>query len=141
MSTCIHRIGGQGQHSQKAKGILCSLTRQRALFLLFGAIVESINLQVEYRNLQSNSRFPDRKSTRLNSSHVAISYAVFCLKKKNTLSLAINLRMHVALLSLMQKKITLPSIAAINLTLGVGSDTTGMINERIDEVLSCGDTT
>src|SRR5690625_5307762 len=29
-------------------------------------------------------RFPtrDRKSTRLNSSHVAISYAVFCLKKK-----------------------------------------------------------
>src|SRR5439155_1946601 len=27
----------------------------------------------------------DRKSTRLNSSHVAISYAVFCLKKKKTL--------------------------------------------------------
>src|SRR5690625_5500418 len=26
--------------------------------------------------------FTDRKSTRLNSSHVAISYAVFCLKKK-----------------------------------------------------------
>src|SRR5258707_4382147 len=27
---------------------------------------------------------PDRKSTRLNSSHANISYAVFCLKKKNT---------------------------------------------------------
>src|SRR5690242_9099633 len=26
----------------------------------------------------------DRKSTRLNSSHMSISYAVFCLKKKNT---------------------------------------------------------
>src|SRR5256885_9626475 len=26
---------------------------------------------------------PDRKSTRLNSSHLVISYAVFCLKKKN----------------------------------------------------------
>src|SRR5690606_40480965 len=26
---------------------------------------------------------PDRKSTRLNSSHVKISYAVFCLKKKS----------------------------------------------------------
>src|SRR5262245_47869622 len=26
--------------------------------------------------------FPDRKSTRLNSSHLGISYAVFCLKKK-----------------------------------------------------------
>src|SRR5437870_10473847 len=29
----------------------------------------------------------DRKSTRLNSSHVAISYAVFCLKKKTTKTL------------------------------------------------------
>src|SRR5436305_10937690 len=29
----------------------------------------------------------DRKSTRLNSSHVRISYAVFCLKKKNTKSI------------------------------------------------------
>src|SRR5438105_6016893 len=28
-------------------------------------------------------RHPDRKSTRLNSSHEWISYAVFCLKKKN----------------------------------------------------------
>src|SRR5699024_11433378 len=28
---------------------------------------------------------PDRKSTRLNSSHVSISYAVFCLKKKKKL--------------------------------------------------------
>src|SRR5438309_7222592 len=28
---------------------------------------------------------PDRKSTRLNSSHSSISYAVFCLKKKNTI--------------------------------------------------------
>src|SRR5256885_7153202 len=27
----------------------------------------------------------DRKSTRLNSSHLVISYAVFCLKKKNTM--------------------------------------------------------
>src|SRR5690625_5416521 len=30
-----------------------------------------------------NANVVDRKSTRLNSSHVAISYAVFCLKKKN----------------------------------------------------------
>src|SRR5690625_6771494 len=32
----------------------------------------------------------DRKSTRLNSSHVAISYAVFCLQKKNNKSHTIN---------------------------------------------------
>src|SRR2546430_781189 len=31
-----------------------------------------------------NIHIPDRKSTRLNSSHSQISYAVFCLKKKNT---------------------------------------------------------
>src|SRR3712207_8379519 len=32
-------------------------------------------------------RLQDRKSTRLNSSHANISYAVFCLKKKQTSSL------------------------------------------------------
>src|SRR5437667_9202895 len=31
----------------------------------------------------SFARGGDRKSTRLNSSHITISYAVFCLKKKN----------------------------------------------------------
>src|SRR6266702_6785997 len=34
----------------------------------------------------------DRKSTRLNSSHVAISYAVFCLKKKTTTPVHLSLR-------------------------------------------------
>src|SRR5436190_15624574 len=33
--------------------------------------------------LLPNTRYLDRKSTRLNSSHTVISYAVFCLKKKN----------------------------------------------------------
>src|SRR5690349_22192213 len=33
----------------------------------------------------------DRKSTRLNSSHVEISYAVFCLKKKKCLMLSIHI--------------------------------------------------
>src|SRR5690625_5465681 len=42
------------------------------------------------RYVQTSGQLPlvdgaDRKSTRLNSSHVAISYAVFCLKKKKTL--------------------------------------------------------
>src|SRR5439155_22658752 len=32
----------------------------------------------------AGGRHQDRKSTRLNSSHVAISYAVFCLKKKTS---------------------------------------------------------
>src|SRR5690625_6708010 len=38
---------------------------------------EQESQQIEYTTNE------DRKSTRLNSSHVAISYAVFCLKKKN----------------------------------------------------------
>src|SRR5438067_3830916 len=36
----------------------------------------------EKSDAQGGPRRQDRKSTRLNSSHVSISYAVFCLKKK-----------------------------------------------------------
>src|SRR5437868_10252250 len=38
------------------------------------------------------SAHEDRKSTRLNSSHVSISYAVFCLKKKTTVRQALRTR-------------------------------------------------
>src|SRR2546430_9099290 len=38
------------------------------------------------RVLRHRRRQTDRKSTRLNSSHSQISYAVFCLKKKKSLS-------------------------------------------------------
>src|SRR5256885_8669957 len=34
------------------------------------------------RRLRGSGQVADRKSTRLNSSHLVISYAVFCLKKK-----------------------------------------------------------
>src|SRR5438067_13556971 len=37
-----------------------------------------------FRDLFAELKAADRKSTRLNSSHVSISYAVFCLKKKRT---------------------------------------------------------
>src|SRR3712207_7872081 len=44
-------------------------------------------VKVEVRNQDPNHpATKDRKSTRLNSSHANISYAVFCLKKKNTTS-------------------------------------------------------
>src|SRR2546429_5751942 len=65
---------------------------------------QSLNLQELYKKLTSRrmsllsgrcrvcgrllrakyDELPDRKSTRLNSSHGYISYAVFCLKKKKT---------------------------------------------------------
>src|SRR2546430_12558039 len=40
------------------------------------------NLPPEFVGAQLESVLADRKSTRLNSSHSQISYAVFCLKKK-----------------------------------------------------------
>src|SRR5256885_12954743 len=42
-------------------------------------------LSVLKPTLQQAYGWRDRKSTRLNSSHLVISYAVFCLKKKKTL--------------------------------------------------------
>src|SRR5438552_14235352 len=42
---------------------------------------DSIYVDVEHSSLSLETT--DRKSTRLNSSHQIISYAVFCLKKKN----------------------------------------------------------
>src|SRR2546430_11528647 len=57
-------------------------------------INETIGLAPCKRRLQSpkvRCAFPveDRKSTRLNSSHSQISYAVFCLKKKNMITLSV----------------------------------------------------
>src|SRR2546430_12029711 len=43
----------------------------------------TVHVDVDLREEGGEQR-QDRKSTRLNSSHSQISYAVFCLKKKNT---------------------------------------------------------
>src|SRR5437588_8542566 len=50
----------------------------RPLVMPLGKIEESLPVRRD-RGLEGL----DRKSTRLNSSHTVISYAVFCLKKKN----------------------------------------------------------
>src|SRR3712207_7410405 len=47
------------------------------------AVVSGLHLCVDVAPVVAPSTV-DRKSTRLNSSHANISYAVFCLKKKNT---------------------------------------------------------
>src|SRR3712207_8821323 len=72
---CVGDVGGlDGAEEASA---LAGLDRQ-----LHGASLE-LGLEVlgllDRRELASG----DRKSTRLNSSHANISYAVFCLKKKN----------------------------------------------------------
>src|SRR5947207_8559900 len=43
-----------------------------------------VSRETRARVLEAIRRLGDRKSTRLNSSHTVISYAVFCLKKKTT---------------------------------------------------------
>src|SRR5690625_3013567 len=61
--------------------------------LQFGLDIKKHAVQGELRPLENvkniiavaSGKGGDRKSTRLNSSHVAISYAVFCLKKKTNL--------------------------------------------------------
>src|SRR3712207_7329907 len=44
---------------------------------------DPVGVAVERLAAREDLEVPDRKSTRLNSSHANISYAVFCLKKKN----------------------------------------------------------
>src|SRR5690242_5342357 len=47
------------------------------------ALAGNIGALIAARSVQGAGAALDRKSTRLNSSHMSISYAVFCLKKKN----------------------------------------------------------
>src|SRR5690625_5957900 len=62
------------------------LTQNTSVHKAMVYMVERLNehsggtMQLE---VYSCGQLGDRKSTRLNSSHVAISYAVFCLKKEN----------------------------------------------------------
>src|SRR2546430_7572585 len=59
---------------------------------VLGAIVITIMPELLRRLPGDLSRYRlDRKSTRLNSSHSQISYAVFCLKKKKTLTASCSL--------------------------------------------------
>src|SRR5436305_10677365 len=59
----------------------------KELYMAVGWIIHFVRLTVK-SNQPNKMYYPtyrqDRKSTRLNSSHVRISYAVFCLKKKKT---------------------------------------------------------
>src|SRR3712207_8053301 len=58
---------------------------QPVLELLLARVLRREHLEAVLVGQQPNrarSQAPDRKSTRLNSSHANISYAVFCLKKK-----------------------------------------------------------
>src|SRR5690625_5483620 len=74
-----HRALGGNQ--KDIKPIIASAARRVLLFKRTRASCQRKAHCAEIRSVTTAT--PDRKSTRLNSSHVAISYAVFCLKKKN----------------------------------------------------------
>src|SRR3712207_7992738 len=70
---------------------ISEVTSALALADLLLAIGRSDQARLAYGRLEAaHPRDPDRKSTRLNSSHANISYAVFCLKKKNTYTMLSN---------------------------------------------------
>src|SRR3712207_7089971 len=58
---------------------------QRKIDVIFDGVDRSVYQGHGERLRSTATGGKDRKSTRLNSSHANISYAVFCLKKKQTL--------------------------------------------------------
>src|SRR5690625_5923472 len=80
--------GLQGDFFSRSLIYLCDHSADGAMGLVVNKPLQ-INLDelLQHFELEGNrgqgQPVLDRKSTRLNSSHVAISYAVFCLKKKN----------------------------------------------------------
>src|SRR5690625_6403647 len=80
--TDIKQIGAQKNH------LKFSLEEQSAKLATIGfGFGDHVNRMTSHDELEAVghlqiNEWKDRKSTRLNSSHVAISYAVFCLKKK-----------------------------------------------------------
>src|SRR5690349_23043793 len=77
----LAELDGLGRARLGARGnqvVLQAVVAERALLGEPGVLVESDDRVGAGRDAVA----ADRKSTRLNSSHVEISYAVFCLKKK-----------------------------------------------------------
>src|SRR5256885_4462587 len=72
------------------------------------------------REYQGRNR-GDRKSTRLNSSHLVISYAVFCLKKKSTHLNSSHLVISYAVLCLKQQNSYYDTLVDIDVLPSLGS--------------------
>src|SRR4051794_41514368 len=64
-----------------------TLFRSRTLAQPTGLVPEASGSVVVHVHCKVTLHTRDRKSTRLNSSYPSISYAVFCLKKKNVIAL------------------------------------------------------
>ena len=69
--------------NDKSGAILVKKIKEHNHNLIDRKIVKDEKDQIKKILLEWIKKDKDRKSTRLNSSHALISYAVFCLKKKN----------------------------------------------------------
>src|SRR5205814_4800087 len=67
---------------ERMKLVLELLNRKREILKLSSKIDSQVKGEMSKTQREYYLRQQDRKSTRLNSSHLGISYAVFCLKKK-----------------------------------------------------------
>src|SRR5688500_19547377 len=65
--------------------------REHAAITLFRPAARPVSDRDVEQDARRGAGSADRKSTRLNSSHLVISYAVFCLKKKNKLTIIENI--------------------------------------------------
>src|SRR5690348_14102986 len=76
------RQASQGLIGRIVVGFVGSLSYELVPRILRDLHARFPGVEVDLRELLSKEQVKDRKSTRLNSSHPSISYAVFCLKKK-----------------------------------------------------------
>src|SRR5690625_6003929 len=100
----MERVGTSPTNRAAAKLLLLTMVRKseltnatwseinfsEALWTIPKERMKRRNPHLVFLSQQALDIFIDRKSTRLNSSHVAISYAVFCLKKK-TVKIVVNI--------------------------------------------------
>src|SRR5258705_8540615 len=76
--TTLFRSGGRLADVAQRRGLERSLVE----VVLGHSEAAPVGVRLVHADTQVVVRLVDRKSTRLNSSHLGISYAVFCLKKK-----------------------------------------------------------
>src|SRR5207249_7242516 len=77
----FHAAGGR-RLGRRAARLFAAAEARTALIYVPTAVMWETSLLSRVGRVDLRRSLRDRKSTRLNSSHVSISYAVFCLKKK-----------------------------------------------------------
>src|SRR5438874_3618685 len=94
MNTATHKISTLSLHDALPIYLDCRLIPN---VIVLPATAALLVAQIALYPHHEQGRGGDRKSTRLNSSHVEISYAVFCLKKKKMINISATTQNAIAL--------------------------------------------